>query len=340
MKKSLSIALLSTSLLSGFEYQIQSGWQLLGAVEDITLSDIDKNCVPFVWGHNRDTGNWELYAPDKQHDHTPLTTIHKGDGFWAFGNSDCTILQNSEPIISAENSDQYGELSFGDHYKVINNMWGQDGSGTQNIWTSDDGKAGWKWNWNSTSSSIKSYPAVVYGQRPWDSGSTTSNLPIQLSSLNGLTVSYDVEIENTARHNLAFDIWLSPQLSDLSNTRSYEIMIWTDVKAGGSLGDFVPIGYPNPVATLTMDGIEYKLFSGDGHDGNFRVLSFIKSELLDSEQDGTGLAETIDVKAFIDYLIDNNYVADNEYLLDFEFGTEIMGGVGQATFHSITTQFQ
>ena len=231
---------------------------------------------------------------------------------------------------------KYGEIYFSD-YKIINNIWGTDIL-NQNIYVSnDDGTytfpAGWEWNWTMSNSSILSYPAIAYGQRPWDSTSTTPNLPVMVSNIKTLDVDYKVDIQSSKRHNLAFDIWLVSSLSgDLASNRTHEIMIWTDRQQIG--GDFVPIGYPNITGTFTSNGITYDIY--EGMNGNFKVISFLRQNADDTD---LGRDETIKVQEFVQYLLNSSKISGSLYLIDLEFGTEIMEGTGSAVFSNFDVTF-
>jgi hypothetical protein len=235
---------------------------------------------------------------------------------------------------------QYGEIQLPDlDLKVINNIWGTSILNQKAFVSNDDSKkvfpVGWEWYWTHANSSILSYPAIAYGRRPWDSTSTTTNLPILVGKIETFKVDYKVQVTSSHRHNLAFDIWLVNSLSgDLPSNRTHEIMIWTDRKQGGSLGDFVPIGYPTITGTFTSNNITYDIY--EGMNGNFKVISFLRQ---DADDDSLDRDEVIKVDEFLDFLIAQNKISSSLYLIDLELGTEVMEGTGSAIFSKFDIEF-
>lgn len=89
MKKNLAIsAVLASALsLSAGTIPVNTGWNLVGAVDDINPSTV--NCAKTIWTYNTD-GTWNLYQNINSSDNfgfNPLTNIEKGVGFWV--NSTC-----------------------------------------------------------------------------------------------------------------------------------------------------------------------------------------------------------------------------------------------------------
>jgi hypothetical protein len=91
------VATISSSLLA-YTYEIKEGWQLLGAIEDITdLSIFNDKCIDYMWKYNtNDTANpeWNLHIAngvDYDYCGKTLGNLNKGDGFWVKANSDCNI---------------------------------------------------------------------------------------------------------------------------------------------------------------------------------------------------------------------------------------------------------
>ena len=105
MKRKILI-LLGTILLSSTIYaqniNIQNGWQLLGAAEDINVSKFDNSCVDYLWKY--DNGNWQVHIANGQnYNYAGLTIslLNQGDGFWVKGNHICNIQTNvlMKPLI-------------------------------------------------------------------------------------------------------------------------------------------------------------------------------------------------------------------------------------------------
>jgi hypothetical protein len=53
--------------------------------------------------------------------------------------------------------------------------------------------AQWAWDWpDASDNKVRATPTIVYGFKPWNSDSTTPNLPAQVSDVGSLTVDADV----------------------------------------------------------------------------------------------------------------------------------------------------
>ena len=100
MKKLSTIAstlLLSVSVYSQ-EINIKNDWQLLGAVDNISISIFDNSCVDYIWTYdNSDSSEpWKLYIANGQSSDAALSypsidSINKGQGYWLKGNDNCNI---------------------------------------------------------------------------------------------------------------------------------------------------------------------------------------------------------------------------------------------------------
>jgi len=98
MKTKLLTALGSILIFtSGFLYaqniQVTQSWQLLGATEDIDVSNFDNKCVDFIWKYSN---GWKLHiANGKSYNMTnsilEFNMIKKGEGFWIKGSGNCEI---------------------------------------------------------------------------------------------------------------------------------------------------------------------------------------------------------------------------------------------------------
>lgn len=102
MKKRLlalgSVCVLSSSLF-GFEYEILSGDQMLGAVVDIDdLSVFNKPCVNYLYYENfQQSGQIEVYNVNQTITGVPLTRLNKGQGFILNASNSCSIVIDETP---------------------------------------------------------------------------------------------------------------------------------------------------------------------------------------------------------------------------------------------------
>ncbi|MBN2782674.1 MAG: hypothetical protein JXQ66_05480 [Campylobacterales bacterium] len=92
--KSILGSLVIAGSLSAMEVHVNSGWQLLGAVNDINTSNFDNNCVDYVWKYNNN--EWKLYVSNGvdisgAENYTVASQFNQGEGFWVKASSDCMI---------------------------------------------------------------------------------------------------------------------------------------------------------------------------------------------------------------------------------------------------------
>ena len=92
-------------------------------------------------------------------------------------------------------------------------------------------------------------------------------------------------------------------------------MVWL-----AALGGAAPIGYPNAIATTTINGVKFTLYKGTT---DWTVFSFV------AENETTSFSG--DFNNFIKYLTTNQGVPSNYYLQTIGAGTEPFTGSG-ATF--------
>lgn len=83
------------------DINIKSGWQLLGAVDDINISKFDEaGCVDYIWKYdNMATTNadrWQLHISNSAITtgsliYPPISSLSAGGGYWVKGNGDCMV---------------------------------------------------------------------------------------------------------------------------------------------------------------------------------------------------------------------------------------------------------
>jgi hypothetical protein len=195
--------------------------------------------------------------------------------------------------------------SDGDYY-IQNNMWNASDykvSQTLNAcsyrnWsvttTADD---------NQGDGAVKTYPNVHKDYHDWD---TDKEPP--LSSYPTLTSTFAATGSHTGVYNIAYDIWLN----GVPGNR--EIMIWTENNHQSPAGDRVASG-------LSFSGNTWDLYA----EGDNGYLAFIPAKPMASG--------TLNLRAFLDYLIKNGRVQANSTLGQICYGVEIVSTGGKpATF--------
>jgi hypothetical protein len=218
-------------------------------------------------------------------------------------------------------------INSGD-YRAENNTWGKGNlsgwSQCIGIGTGADGAlaAHWTWDWLNSGSNVKAYPEIIFGQKPGNT-TTTKALPIRLSNIGLLTVSYDVSSNYSGSGNVAFDIWLT----DTSNPSTWgvppithEIMIWIDRQGGLSPGGTFS-------ERASLNGSTYAVFVAPKWGEGWEYVAFFSPE----SRLGAG---TLDLGSFIAYMQETKLATGAEYLASIEFGNEIATGSGETIVKS------
>jgi hypothetical protein len=219
-------------------------------------------------------------------------------------------------------------------YRAENNTWGK---GTLSGWSQCIGLGNnpdgtlmgrWTWDWLSSGNNVKAYPEVIFGQKP---GSTTTSpdLPRKITSVDKLTVTYDVTSTYTGSGNIAFDIWLT----DTQNPYewgvppiTHEIMIWLD-----RYGSMPPGG--SWIERVELDGAVYSVYTAENWGDGWRYIAFVRAD------SGLG-AGTLHVGSFTTYLQTRSLVSGEEYLASIEFGNEVATGAGETILYNYSIFFE
>jgi hypothetical protein len=212
--------------------------------------------------------------------------------------SNCT-----HPAFSTSDSDD--GWSDGDYY-VHNNMWNAaDYSVSQKLAACSAG------NWSVTTTAddnqgdgaVKTYPNVHKDYHDWDSGKEPP-----LRQYPRLTSTFAATSPHTGVYNVAYDIWLN----GVPGNR--EVMIWTENYGQSPAGDRVASDVP-------FSGMTWDLYATDDNE----YLAFIPSRPLTKG--------TLNLRAFLDYLVKNDRVPANSTLGQICFGVEVVSTGGKpATF--------
>lgn len=176
---------------------------------------------------------------------------------------------------------------------------------------------GWRWQWPLASGGVKAYPEVIYGQKPWSSSSTTSDLPRKISSIGELQVNYEVELTVSGTYNLAFEAWVTSSNPPTPETITHEIMIWVD-------RTFEPQSLNFLVAEVTIDGVTYDLYITP----DFPTTT-VGHKYIAFASHPDQLSGTLNVEKFLAYLIDHGHLPSNHYVASVELGNEVIEGKGE-----------
>ncbi|KAF5990292.1 murein transglycosylase [Fusarium bulbicola] len=197
--------------------------------------------------------------------------------------------------------DAFGSLQT-EGYTVYHNNWGsgQATSGSQcTTFNSVKNKSfSWstKWSWAGGNIHVKSYSNVAL-----------ENINKKVSAIKSIPTKWTWRYTGTNMvSDVSYDLWLAPSVGAANK---YEIMIWVGTYGGaGPISD----SGSTPLATLTINGAQWKLFRGPN--GDTTVYSFVATQ-------NQGNFEG-DLLPFLTYLTKSQDVPSSYVATSFQAGTE------------------
>lgn len=265
-------------------------------------------------------------------------------GFIAFLSA-CTLCQDTEPNaqLGSETSVSNAYLKMGE-LRLINNDWGSsalDCDAHYKIFINQDGSFGWDFSRDECGGggSYPDFPEVEFGVHPFgihpDSTrgtldySSTTLLPIQIKDVVSASIAVDnlrIVMDRTGSWNITFEMWLSEEhpVTAGNPTPYSELMTfwgWQEWR------------YPCLVDGYLQTGNKsYRLCHQSDNWGGWRYYQF-------RAHDGprTYFDETIDVKATLDWLVNNAGHSRDLWITRLEIGSEIDDGTrGTVTIDNLT----
>ena len=221
----------------------------------------------------------------------------------------------------------WAEFRF-DDYLLTNNVWGK-GSETnyeQCIYyesNNNQTEIGWNWDWPGNGN-VRAYPEIIFGLKPWNTESTSQWLPAPINS-NQIFLKYSCTASAIGQWNLAYDIWLTNSITPTTENVTHEIMIWMH-----KTNSISPAGIN--MGTITISDQNFDLWVNENHNDSWMYVAFVSET--------TNLNATLDLNAFMDYLISNQYVSADLFISGIEFGTEIFEGVGNIKLSEYNVEVQ
>ncbi len=205
-------------------------------------------------------------------------------------------------FVTSDSDDGWDD---GDYY-VHNNMWNADGYHVSQRLAACSYR-----NWYVTATAdddrgdgaVKTYPNVHKDYHDWDTGKEPP-----LDSYRKLTSTFAATGPRVGVYDLAYDIWLN----GVPGNR--EIMIWTDNRGQAPAGSRVASG-------LSFAGRAWDLYATDDNE----YLAFVPRRAM--------ARGTLDLRAFLSYLVGKGRVPARSTLGQICFGVEIVSTGGRpATF--------
>jgi Cellulose binding domain/Glycosyl hydrolase family 12 len=189
-----------------------------------------------------------------------------------------------------------------DGWTVYNNIWGS-GAGSQTVWARTPTNWGVIANHPMTSG-VKSYPHTVRG-----------SLDRTVSSIGGLTSSFNVSVPGSGNYATSYDIW--------ANNWAYEVMLW--MNWNGAVGpiaeQYDANGAVPAFRNLSLGGHTWNVYRGSN--GANAVFSFLRT--------GNTSSGTVDIRAVLNWLRTQGWWGDVT-VGEVQFGFEISGTNGSAAF--------
>jgi hypothetical protein len=211
----------------------------------------------------------------------------------------------SPQFTTSKADDGWGD---GDYY-VQNNMWNVSGYDVVQSLTACSYR-----DWSVTTTAddgagdgaVKTYPNVHRDYHDWDTGKEPP-----LSAYPTLTSTFAATTPRTGVYDVAYDIWLN----GVPGNR--EVMIWTENVGQSPAGARV-------ASALPFSGTTWDLYAT----GDDEYLAFVPARTLTSG--------TLDLRAFLDYLLDNGRVPKDSTLGQICYGVEVVATGGKPATFAVT----
>jgi len=237
-----------------------------------------------------------------------------------------------------------GYLNLGD-FRVLNNKWGSDELGcatTMKVFANADKSFGWSFDRGACGGdkAKPDYPEVEFGIHPFGANSplatspsfsSTTLLPLQIKSITSASVALsalNAAIQKASVYNVDFELWLSQKnpVTDTANPGVYAEVIafwgWQDTWACDQTGN------------VTAGDKSYSLCHQDDQwaSGQWRYFQFRASNGSSNSYSGK-----VDVKAFLDWLVNTKGYSKDLWVTRLEVGSELDDNTsGSVTMQNVT----
>lgn len=248
-------------------------------------------------------------------------------------------------------------LKFGE-VRILNNNWGSAELNCQDsqfsVFVNQDRSFGWDFGRGACGgmNSKPDFPQIEFGIHPFGIGnvlvtspefSSTSLLPLQIKDIQSASVNINglnIALQEQNSWNITFEFWLSEKnpLTEGDAGVYAELMTFWGWQNGRWPDSLMP-GMGGPVGDgagtdINSGGRGYKLWvqRDDWADGKWRYFQF-----RDNSGPNTNFNGTLDVKPFLDYLVQQRNYSQELWVTRLEVGSEIDDGTrGTVTLQGIT----
>jgi hypothetical protein len=154
-----------------------------------------------------------------------------------------------------------------------------------------------------------------------------SRFPVQISAVNSMVVSYDVETTATGSRNLAAETWITSTRTTQSDPSviSTEFMIWSETVPPNR----TPSGTRR--ADVTIDGVAWEIWVADKENWGEGTSNYVAYRAKTSTP-----KITYDARKLLGDAINRGYVNKDHYISDLQFGNEVMAGSGTTWIKSFS----
>lgn len=194
----------------------------------------------------------------------------------------------------------------------------------------------WNWHWRGRNDNVKAYPSLCFGHKPWNTESTSPQLPIKLNMLDSARVDYEIKTEAAGMYNILLESWLTSTQVPTPESRVGELAIhlqqhdWPGMPGkliesiiiGGQVFDF----YFEPHMHVPDDP------------GDWKYFGFVARG--DKPGNTSRLHGQVDIARFIHFLIDRKLIDKSRYLSSVEIGNEVINGEGNTTIRRFVVSVQ
>lgn len=254
---------------------------------------------------------------------------------------------NAAPGTTTDQPQDYLRLG---ELRILNNNWGSEDLGcfaptsTMSVFVDDDGRFGWHFNRGDCAgpmdTSHPDFPQLEFGIHPFGIGSdlatspefsSTTLLPLQIKDIQSASVTLDdfnIQLGGADSWNIAMEFWLSegdPTIPGTDPKVYAELMAWWGWDAGRWPCDDNNMDGQNDFQdTVTAGNKSYRLChqSDSWADGKWRYFQFRAGDATDGNISNS-FSGTLDVKAFLNYLVNSRQYSENLWVTRIEVGSEI-----------------
>ncbi|HUL54886.1 MAG TPA: hypothetical protein VLT83_15900 [Opitutaceae bacterium] len=235
------------------------------------------------------------------------------------------------PAAEIMKSGDWDRLENGE-YLLENNVWNVAAARPGRAWSQSifcdraTGAMGWRWNFAGEDATLKTFPELIFGKKPFDNYvSTTPRLPAPLTACR-LVIDYDYVANATGVYDTSTDIGFTDSAAAGERNIRAKLMIWFDHQ-------HLPFFPDRRKIRATISGRAHEVFIDRDHAGADGRWVFIA--LLPENLPRRGELHLAD---YLAYLVRVGALEPEWFLASVEIGSEIASGSGEVTFRKFVVR--